>query len=86
MILEQVFANLISLAVLLAVLGFFIKRWMDNLERKIEIVCTDLDGKLDKSDCKDFRANEQMEFVEIWNWLKYHGHSADGAVVVPKRQ
>ena len=83
---EQIFTNIVSLAVLLAVLGFFIKRWMDNLENQIKAVCNEVDGKLDKSECKDFRANEQMESVEVWNWLKYHGHSPDGAVIVPKRQ
>ncbi len=82
---EQIIANLASMIILLAILGFFIKRWMDNLEKKVDSLCNDMHTKVDKSYCEIRKIDESGTFREIWNWLKYHTHTSEGYVIVPKR-
>jgi hypothetical protein len=86
---EQIITNLFTAAVLMAILGFFIKRWMDNLEAKINILGTDIgvirSEKLDKTECDRNHVKEDKEQSEVWNWLKYHAHTTDGHVIVPQK-
>lgn len=86
---EQIITTTASFAILLSILGFLIKRWMDKLEEQMKHVSTEVakvkDEKLDKSTCKDFRVDEAAVTTEVWNWLKYHKHTVDGFVIVPSR-
>ena len=82
---EQILANLVSLAVLLAISGFFFKRWMDRVDSTLKEVCASVDSKVSKTDCKDRMFSEDEGDKEIWAWLKYHTHTANGEVIVPKR-
>ena len=86
---EQMIANLIPISVLLAVLGFFIKRWMDALETQVRSLCREIaevkDTKLDKSSCDKNQVSEKESWHEVWEWLKYHKHAENGAVLVPSK-
>ncbi len=86
---EQIISNLIPAGILVTLLGFFIKKWMDNLETKINEMKIDValvhSTKLDKTECDKSHIIEDKENLEVWNWLKYHRHTTDGAVIVPPR-
>ena len=82
---EQIFANLVSLAVLMTISAFFFKRWMDKVDTTLKEVCTSVDSKVSKTDCKDRMLTEDVGNQEVWSWLKYHTHTAEGEVIVPKR-
>ncbi len=86
---EQIATTFFTVAVLMSLLGFFIKRWMDNIERKIDVQGGIIGGikedKLDKTECSRNQVKEEKENHEIWVWLKYHNHTADGHVIVPAK-
>lgn len=82
---EQIVANILSLALVLAVSAFLFKRWMDRVDNTLKTVCESMETKVNKIDCKDRMRQEDSGSKEIWDWLKYHEHTESGAVIVPRR-
>ncbi len=66
----------------IAILGFFIKKWIDSLERKIGNLCRQMEKKLNREEFQEFVREKDKEHGNIWDRINKHSHTQNGEVVI----
>lgn len=70
--------NMIVITLLIACLGFMIKKWVGDLEKKIDRICNELSQKIDRDEFKTFskRCDEQCRI------FLNHSHTVEGKLII----
>ena len=68
-----------AFTVIVACLGFFIKKWINDLERKIEDICAHMEKKMTTESFDRFISDKCEKQNKI---LMNHSHNDDGKVVI----
>ena len=89
---EVVFLNGGVFTVLLAILAFFIKKWMIGLEERMKDLCLQIKTKVGEPICAERRkvitdlvedvcSDKTREHDDLWDVVKHHKHSPEGQVI-----
>lgn len=68
-----------AFTVIVACLGFFIKKWFSDLEKKMDDICTHLDKKMSRDSFDRFVEDKCDRYSKI---LMNHSHNPEGKVVI----
>lgn len=63
----------------IACLGFFIKKWITDLEKKIDDICGHMDRKMNTESFDRFVEDKCDRYSKI---LMNHSHNSEGKVVI----
>lgn len=72
----------IATGIFIAVLGFFIKKWIESLECKVDKLCQDINSKMGKKEFFTFKKEADQHHTDIWERINKHSHTEDGKVVI----
>lgn len=75
--------NIIIYSLAFFALGFFVRKWITALDRKVSEVCIDLKSSATKEELSKSELRIAKEIDEVWARVNHHKHSTAGEVIIP---